>query len=56
MLLFHSIKINIYDFLAKEHEALLQKFHDSESSLSKIKEEIEFLQLEVHSKDKEVIE
>jgi hypothetical protein len=41
---------------AKEQEANLQKIKDLEDSANKLKEEIEFLQLEVQSKDKEISE
>ena len=40
----------------KEQESLLQKMKDMEDTIEKLKEELEFLQLEVESKDKEISE
>ena len=51
-----SIVFSIFDLLVKEQESLLQKMKDMEDAIEKLKEEVEFLQLEVESKDKEISE
>lgn len=42
--------------LVKDQELLSQKVSDLEDTITKLREEIEFLQLEVGSKDKEIAE
>ena len=51
-----SIVFSIFNLLVKEQESLLQKMKDMEDAIEKLKEELEFLQLEVESKDKEISE